>query len=400
MTRATRMLHAKQDGGSSNIDVAALIRSRFEAHDAVRRGVCLLNAGRFDEAENAFTRAAAHPDTASSLPSYLAACRIGQGDIAASADAYAEVVASDPLSETTCIRYALMLQSSGRREEAIQAIRDGIRMDRECAELHFQLGLLLWEANRYEEAELRFVQAMNIDRAHTDAMVNLALCYAVRGDVADALPYLERAQSRRPRDARIGLLLTQAAKALESERGLVRVHAAMPDGDIDGDSDGVEALSKVIENDPEFVDAFLSIAPGEVDESIFAMLLSTLELALQRRPEHAVLHHHCGLILERLGRCGDAIQRNECAVLINPNLVQALIALGRLYQLTDRRADATVRLEQAIDAGAEYADVYYLLGNLYRDQGRTIHARTAYRRALDLNNDYSVAKSALSNMPC
>jgi len=79
-------------------------------------------------------------------------------------------------------------------------------------------------------------------------------------------------------------------------------------------------------------------------------------------------------------------------------LVNALIALGRLYQRTARHADAAARLEQAIAAGAEYADVYYLLGNLYRDQGRVAQAHDAYARALELNVEYDEAKRALSTL--
>ena len=78
--------------------------------------------------------------------------------------------------------------------------------------------------------------------------------------------------------------------------------------------------------------------------------------------------------------------------------MNALIELGKLYQLTDRKADATSRLEQAIRAGADYADIHYHLGNLYRDQGMVLKAKSAYRSALALNKRYPDAQQALLAM--
>ncbi|MEK7757290.1 MAG: tetratricopeptide repeat protein, partial [Planctomycetota bacterium] len=196
-------------------------------------------------------------------------------------------------------------------------------------------------------------------------------------------------------DARIGLLLAEAAKAMQQQGLAVRVRANIAEVEVSEDRRGIEELSRLIEADPDFVDAFLSIPAGEVDERVFAMLLSTLEVALERQPEHAELHFHCGRVLDRLGRRDAAIGANERAVEIDPTFTRALIELGKLYRDTDRTEDATTRFEQAIFAGAEYADVYYLLGNLYRDQGQVGRARNAYRRALAINNGYEAAQQAL-----
>ena len=173
----------------------------------------------------------------------------------------------------------------------------------------------------------------------------------------------------------------------------------MPDAHPEPDYAGIEELSHVIGAEPDFVDAFLSIPTGKVDEKVFAMLLETLHTALERQPEHAELHYHCGRVLTRLGHDDAAIDQNERAVSIDPKFTRALIELGKLYSRTDRTADATTRLERAVAAGAEYADVFYLLGNLYRDQGQIGQARTAYRRALKINERYEEAKTALEALP-
>ncbi len=381
-------------------ELVQVVIGRFKADGEVRRGVCLLNAGRYEEAAAAFSRAERLGAGGEALPSYLGACLLGQGRSAEAAKQFAKLMnGPNDAPATARIRHALSLWSAGDQSGAIASLRAGVRANPESAELHFQLGTLLGAQEQYEEAELRFTQALSIDRSHTEAMVNLALCSGRRGALGEAVAHLQRAQTARPHDPRIGLLLSQAAKALKEQGRAVRVRASMADADPVSDRRGVEELSHLIEIDPDFVDAFLSLSADRVDDRVFAMLLKTLEATLERQPEHAELHYHCGRVLERLGRREEAIDENEQAVRLDPTCVRALIELGKLYQATDRTADATERLERAIEAGADYADVYYLLGNLYRRQGQVGRARSAYRHALALNARYEAAKEALAALP-
>lgn len=399
MSNTTKQ-HASKTGlqGPDN-ELLRVLKRRFLASNNIRRGICLLNAGQFTEAENAFRAAMDLGAGDESLPSYLAASLLGQGKQEAAIDTFARSVEQDPSNAVRRIRHALALASTGNRNEAIDALRTGVADHFECAELHFQLGTLLTTQEQYEEAELRFTQALNIDPDHAEARISLAMCYGVRGTPGEAVVQLQRAHAKRPHDARTGLLLAQAARAAQQQGCAVHVRTTMTDDDSLSDEQGIEELSRVIAAEPDFVDAFLAIPVGDVDEEVFAMLLKTLELALERQPEHAELHFHCGRVHDRLGQHLDAINHNERAVGIDSKFIRALIELGKLYCKTDRMADATTRLEQAVAAGAEYADVYYLLGNLYRDLGMVGRARTAYRRALLINNRYQEAREALNELP-
>jgi tetratricopeptide (TPR) repeat protein len=374
------------------------LQRRFEADQFVRRGVCLLNAAKYDEAAEAFAKAEERGSTEESLPVYAAACLLGKDRPGLAAEQFARLAFHDPDNPTHRIRHALALAESGDAKSAMSLLRDAVRDNPESADLHFQLGTLLAAQDRYEEAELRFTQAISIDREHAEALVGLALVCGVRQAPGSAVGHLQKAQALRPFDARIGLLLAEAAKASQQQGYAVRVKATISPDECD-DRRGIDDLSRVIESDPDFVDAFLSIPAGCVDGAVFAMLLETLKAALERQPEHAELHYHCGRVLDRLGRRGDAIGENEKAVALNPNLTKALIELGKLYQATDRAEDAATRLEQAIAAGAEYADVYFMLGNLYRVQGQIGRARSAYRRALAINERYEAAHQALAELP-
>lgn len=401
MSKTTRTPpNAKGERNKSKEAVIRLLASHFEADRHVRRGLCLLNAGRFGEASAEFTQAAALGGTDESLPSRLAACLIGERRFTEAAEQFAREVEERGGSPVALIRSALSLSASGRPGEAIAALREAIGSQAECAELHFQLGTLLTTVGQYEEAELRFAQALSIDRSHSEAMVSLALCHGLSGraGTGNALSVLQRAQRLKPHDTRIAVLLAQAAQAQQQEGRSPHLSTNMPGEELDTDHAGIDELSRAIEAEPDFVDAFLSIPEPEVNRQVYSMLLSTLRVALDRQPEHAELRFHCGRVLDRLGRRDDAIAESEAAVRIDPRYARALIELAKLYKRTDRNADAASRLEQAITSGAEYADVYVLLGDLYREQGETGRARKAYQRALCINERYEAAHLRLASL--
>ncbi|MCO6436148.1 MAG: tetratricopeptide repeat protein [Phycisphaerae bacterium] len=373
------------------------LRACFAAERELRRGVCLLNAGRYEEAQSSFRRAQSlrpYEAPLDSVPKMLAACLVGRGKFAAAAEALSDPQEESP-SNSRVIRHAYALWKSGGREESILALRGAVARDPESAELHFQLGTLLTELGDYEEAALRFEQVLSIHRDNADALVSLAMCRGVQNDPKAALASLQRAQQLRPGDTEIAMLLAQAASAVQQAGRPVHIHATMPAPETD-DERTIESLSAITAGEPEFVDAFLSLSLEGVDEEVFSVLLKTLERALERQPEHAELHFHCAQVLRRLGREPEAIEAHERAVALNPRFTRALIELGRLYEKTNRADDAVARLKEALAAGAEYADVYYLLGNLYRDAGQEENARNAYARALSINANYRDAREALA----
>lgn len=401
----TRPLSHDQAGGTQAdprakkaAEILTISQGYFRALDEVRRGICFVNAGRFQEAERAFSTAKDLGMTGPSLASRLAASLLGQRRYDEAARQFAAIQSGTGVG-TARIRESYALREAGRLAEAIAVLRDAVAAEPSDPEVHFQLGTLLATCDAFDEAELRFTQALNLDPSHVEASVSLALCFGLRGIPGTALKYLQQAQIRKPLDGRIGFLLAQAADAVRQRGQVVKVKAIMPAMDLTEDRQGIEELSRVIEVEPDFVDAFLSIPIGEVDETVFAMLLKTIERALERQPEHAELHFHCGRVLDRLGHQQAAIDATERAVGLAPQFTKALIELAKLYQRTDRDTDATTRLEEAIAAGAEYADVYYLLGNLYRDQGHLGQARQAYRQALTINERFEAAQQALAALP-
>lgn len=372
------------------------IRSYFTGRDHLRRGICLLSAGAYDGAIAEFALAAKANPGNRSLAGHLAAAHAGNGQFGEAAAHWASLLQSGDGDELTRVRHGLALWKSGRAEDALTSLREAVRELPESAEVHFQLGNMLAERDELDEAELRFTAAVTLNRAHAEAWVALAMCHGAKGDHASSVHCLHKAQRWRPDDPRVAMLLAYALKSAHPSGTAPARAPLMPADDTAEDERDIAALSTIVEREPDFVEAVLSIDADEVRPEVFALLADTLRVALERHPEHADLHYHCGCVLARLGRTGEAIASIERAVGLRPRFVKALIQLARLYGESDRNLDARQRLEEAIRQGAEYADVYFLLGNMYRDGGMTDRAQVAYRQALRINPSYQAAREALA----
>lgn len=371
------------------------IRAFFESDNLTRRGLCLLNAGRVDEAEAAFTRAMELAPANSNVARTIIAAYRQRGD-AARAETTAEIAMRNlPGDVDARIRRAWMACDRGRPEAGIELLRAGLAEDPECAELHLQLGIMLAGQDQFEEAELRFVQVTAINRRRFEGWLNLALAQGALGRSVDAYRSLQRAQRLRPSDPTVALLMTQAFRAARQENPTVRLSATFPADATPACPSDIEELSRIAQDDPDFIDALLSISVSEGQTAYYRLLLETLEHALARCPERAELHHHCGRVLERLGKVDRAIECGQRAVQCDPRCVRALVDLARWYRQAARDDDALRSLERIVAAGFEYADVYYQIGSLHQQRGEVEKAASAYRRALTINPHYGAAREAL-----
>ncbi len=364
-----------------------------------QQGIVELSARCYAEATRCFSESRRiNPDSAG-LSRYLAICHAGQGRFDLAAWEIERQQAAGEPDHLLPIRLAHALLRDGRHERAVETLTDAIESAPFRADLRLQLGLILASAGEYDDA-IRVLQAA-AKIAPFDAMIHqhLGLAYGAVQRVAEAVGHLRTAQRLAPHDAYLAELLTMATQAA-AESGIFDTLDAEPPTArrAEDDPSALDALGRILEQEPDFVEAFLHLPESEIDADVFAMLAGTLERALERHPDYADLHYHCSRIYQRLGRTDAAIDAADQAVRIKPRFVQALIQLGRLYAQTDRDAEAIDRLGEALDSGGNYPDVHYLLGELHRKRGDRASARTAFHRALELNSNYERARAALESV--
>lgn len=352
----------------------------------------------------AYRQAASHFELAAQLnplgggvERFLAACYVKSGRFDLAVDQLRSVLAAEPDDAETRIRLALALWKKGDRAEAADILREGLACRRPTAELAYQLGVMLAAQDELSQAEKLFERAIGMDSRHVGAYERLAQCCGVRGDVERSRELLQRACSLDPANSRIAFQLAVLARE-PGAGGPCEIADVRQRPSIVMDEAAIDHLGEVVTGEPEFVRAFLSLPASDVDREVFSILAITLERALEKHPEYADLHYHCGAVYRRLGLNAAAIQHAERAVDLNPKFINALILLGELYSLTERWADSVQRLQEAIDEGGDYADVHYMLGRLYQSKGQLSRAHGAFERALVLNRRYQPAKDALISL--
>jgi tetratricopeptide (TPR) repeat protein len=391
------LAHLEQiaDGNSLKGTLAAFYVG--QAH--LRLGMQRFNDQQFAAAATHFRHAEQANPVPGGLCRYLATCYSALGRTELAAAELEKAVNAEPNETDTRIRLALTAWKTGQAKRAVEILEDGLARRGDHAELACQLGTILAAEERYEEAAAALRRALDDDPDHLRALVRLGLCYGMLGRTDDAIDALQRAQQRDPNNGMIAYQLSLLHGRATTTRSRDPRASWRPPIVLDtDDTRAIERLAAMIEQDPEFVEAFLQLPESHVDGQLFAAVLRAIEKAIERRPAFADLRHHCSRVLARLGRVDQAIEQAERALAINNGYVQGLIQLAQLYQITDRAEIAVSRLRQALELGANYPDVHYNLGQLLQRLGRADEARSAYERALELNEHYAAARDALAAM--
>jgi tetratricopeptide (TPR) repeat protein len=124
--------------------------------------------------------------------------------------------------------------------------------------------------------------------------------------------------------------------------------------------------------------------------------------AVTEHPDFPDYRYRYGLLLNSVGRTGDALEEFRAAVALNPSYVKARVKLGLTAWQTGRLEEATRALEEAVRLAPRYVDLHYRLGLVYADRGMWPLAVEQYQRAASLQpNAEAVAASlalALENM--
>lgn len=382
---------------ASDGDGAVRLMGRFYLSQAhYRLAVRLFDQHLFRDAGNHFRLAAQANPSGSGIAGFLAGCYAGNKRLEETAHRYAEWVRHHPSDAASRIKLALAQWKLGQPGQAMNTLQEGLAACPDSADLHYQTGVLFAADERFVEARQFFEKAVALNPSHAAAHERLAQCHGAAGNVRVAAVELQKAHELEPENARVAMQISVLAGAIRDPNARPTIAPQSRGSAMRYDQADIEQLGEAVVAEPDFVDAFLRLPETEVDQEVFSVLRATIEKALEKHPEYADLHYHCGQVYHRLGGERNAIRHVEKAVQINPRYVDALILLARLYGRADRWAHGVERLRQAIDAGADYPDVHYLIGQLYQKGNQPEQAREAYRRALSLKSDFPAAREALN----
>jgi tetratricopeptide (TPR) repeat protein len=249
----------------------------------------------------------------------------------------------------------LLLEDKGRTDEALAHYRKALELNPNYAESHSNLGIQLVNIGRTDEAAVHFQKAFELDHNLAKNHNNVGLLLAKIGQSDEAMTHFLKALEINPNygDAHynLGLLLANMGrtdeamahyqKALELNRNLAKTHnnigillAKMGRPD-----ESMAHFQKALEINPNYGEAYYNLGlllanMGRTDDA-----MAHYRKALELNPNHAKTHNNIGILLAQLGRSDEAIAHFRKVLEINPYEIGALknitFILGQKGQWTD-----------------------------------------------------------------
>jgi aspartate beta-hydroxylase len=117
-----------------------------------------------------------------------------------------------------------------------------------------------------------------------------------------------------------------------------------------------------------------------------------------RYPNSAEVHNHLGAALEAIGSHAEALEHQEAALRIKPNLADALMLRARALSRLGRHSDAIASFGQLLVSHPNMASAQYWAGTALLESGRHEEAFVRYRNAAALDPRFAEPlKQALVN---
>lgn len=258
---------------------------------------------------------------------------------------YRQILALDGRNPDGLHLLGVVACQTGRHALAIDLITKAIRLRKDVADYHSNLGNALRGQGRLADAIARYRRAIALQPDHADAHNNLGNALQRQGRLDEAAQHYERALDIKPEAAGFHVNLGNVLYALNRYDEAARQY----------------------------------------------------ERAIGIDPNRADAHSGLGAVCEAQGRVHAAVAQYEHALAVDPALAEVRVNLGNIFQAQGRLDAAAAQYRQAIALRADIAEAHNNLGNVFRASNRLDEAVAEYERAIALKPDYADAHSNLGN---
>ena len=267
---------------------------------------------------------------------------------------------------------ALAWQQAGIYRNLETLWRDTLAKNPDCWLAHNNLGLLLNNQGRNEEAMEHYRKAVQIDPNDFEALYNLGIALAAQGQFNEAIENFRKAIQIKPNDcdALNNLGIALAAKGRFDE--------------------AFENFRKAIQINPNDCDALDNLGTALAERGQFDEAIENYHKAIQINSNRPQTFFHLGTTLGQSGRTREAVVQYREALKLNPNLAGALNNLAWILASNPddelRNGAEAVRLAERACELTHYGQPVYIgtLAAAYAEARRFGEAVETAQRALNL----------------
>ena len=278
-------------------------------------------------------------------------------------------------------------------------------------EAAFAEAVRLHQGGDLAAAEPGYRRVLELNPAHTGALVNLGVLAAKRGDLVGATQLYQDAIAINPGqlDAHfnLGNLLRKLGKPLDAAaayQAAVRIDPSHPRAYLNlglavsdaGDwATAVECFRRAAAIDPGLADADNLLGDALYRLGRPAEAVAVFREYVARCPDDHRGHHNLGLALAGTGTYEDAVPELELAVKLRPDYPDACNSLGVALEALGRADEAQEQYRRAIALRENFPDAWSNLGTSLTEQGRVPEAVEALRKSLSFRADARTGSNLL-----
>lgn len=184
----------------------------------------------------------------------------------------------------------------------------------------------------------------------------------------------------------------------DSENQLRKAQDLLAKGSL---SEAVTVLRQVVRDDPDNLDAHLSLGTALALQDLRAESLKEINTAIHLSPSSAKARNQLGVVLSRFLETDAARQAFEDALSLDPQFAEAHVNLALILAQTERLPEAHEHLDRAIvlyGNAQPAARAYFLRAKVWSAQGNNDSAISDLENATDVRPDYGDAWFDLSQL--
>ncbi len=257
-----------------------------------------------------------------------------------------------------------------QKKDFLSAMKRSVELLPDDAEAHSNLGNVLRDIGRLDDAVASCRRALEIKPDYAEAHSNLGNALKDLGQLDDAVASYRQALELKPDYAEAHSNLGNALKDL---------------GQLD---DAAASYRQALELKPDYAEAHSNLGNALRDLGQLDGAVASCHRALELKPDLAEAHSNLGNALRDIGRIDDAVVSCRRALELKPDFAEAHSNLGNVLRDLGQLDDAVASYRRALELKPDFAEAHSNLGNALRDLGQLDDAVASYRRALELKPDY------------
>ncbi len=267
---------------------------------------------------------------------------------------------------------------AGKWADAEHALREAIALNPDRAEWHFNLGLTLEAAGRYQEAARSLIDCHELQKDDPQvvllAAVNMLRCNEVR----EAIKWLERVEKLDPQNAASFVNRVDAYQRL-------------------GDHEQAEVMFYMAQQcDPKNPDAYVFLADSLLARGMHEKAVWCLREAATLDPQLPGVHARLAQAYAATGRLERARQLFLRELRNDPGDVTTLLDLGCLLVQMNRLPEAGEKFRRVLEMETDHPDAHFYLADLAERQGQHDTAREQFGVVLRLDPRHAAARRRLA----